>query len=163
MWVLEQGIFIEERLPSIFCSPKAVSRGGPNKAVESSLTGVCWLVKQKQKPVASVTADEWTVQKMCPVISKIMHSLCFPMRWLPAGGLQCWSCWCRGHRGYRSDDTPRPGNLLTWNDVQNVYTWKSAVKWVCTYHVHYNSPSVQGKWGETVILTRCVPFQPLQH
>lgn len=28
-------------LPSIFGSPKVVSRGGPNKAVVSSETGVC--------------------------------------------------------------------------------------------------------------------------
>ena len=30
----------EVQLPSVFCSPKAVSKGGPNKAVVSSETGV---------------------------------------------------------------------------------------------------------------------------
>lgn len=30
-----------DRTTSVFCSPKAVSKGGPNKAVVSSGTGVC--------------------------------------------------------------------------------------------------------------------------
>lgn len=42
-------------IPSVFCSPKAVSRGGPNKAVESSLTGVCWLMNQKRKIISNYT------------------------------------------------------------------------------------------------------------
>lgn len=38
-----QSVVNRERkaLPSIFGSPKVVSRGGPNKAVVSSETGVC--------------------------------------------------------------------------------------------------------------------------
>ena len=44
----------EEVLPSFFGSPKAVSRGGPNKAVVSSETGVCWLLKQKRDNINKV-------------------------------------------------------------------------------------------------------------
>lgn len=46
-------------LPSFFGSPKAVSRGGPNKAVVSSETGVCGLLEQTKdnmKEVASLTS-----------------------------------------------------------------------------------------------------------
>lgn len=46
-------------LPSVFCSPKAVSKGGPNKPVVSSETGVCWLLRQKKQDNTEETVSSY--------------------------------------------------------------------------------------------------------
>lgn len=46
-----------EELPSVFCSPKAVSKGGPNKAVVSSGTGVCCLQQQWRNNTGNVISN----------------------------------------------------------------------------------------------------------
>lgn len=49
-------------LPSVFCSPKAVSKGGPNKPVVSSETGVCWLLRQKKQDNTEETVSSKQLQ-----------------------------------------------------------------------------------------------------
>lgn len=63
-------------LPSVFCSPKAVSKGGPNKPVVSSETGVCWLLRQKKQDNTeeTVSSKQLQLQQSESAASRCMSS-----------------------------------------------------------------------------------------
>lgn len=60
-------------LPSVFCSPKAVSKGGPNKPVVSSETGVCWLLRQKKQDNTEETVSSKQLQLQQSECSVSLH------------------------------------------------------------------------------------------
>lgn len=65
------------KLPSIFWSPKAVSKGGPNKFVVISEAGVCWLL-QGEKNKKQKTSTRCVILSFRTYILQLtMVILCF--------------------------------------------------------------------------------------